>query len=296
MEPEGEPIQDVERARRLLKRDRVKHECSSVPEMFALWQETTDLVFRTNLDEDSRVEELRHLATITSALSFQAHQRSMPRECLHKLQSVLRTLMPRTWFQNQTSRDAVASAVHAANVEAQDLYFANTSNPEAAADPIATFHEVALDLLEEARAYLQFRQGYGREWDELRRRMPNDLLGLLVQRSHARDALSEARFHLKRAVEDGAFYGSGGERVAKARKEAPETLEAVCQSAIEDMQEVVIAAEARFAAADKAESASQPAWQEAERRLAREWRGILRSDNYSWALTTIRSVHPGTSG
>ena len=42
------------------KRERVEKNCSALPDLYSLWQETTDLLSRTNLHDFSRAEELLH--------------------------------------------------------------------------------------------------------------------------------------------------------------------------------------------------------------------------------------------
>src|SRR5688572_26748475 len=93
--------------------------------MFSLWQETTDLLFRTNLGEDSRVEELAHLSHIAFALTVELHKRRKPRSALEKLGGTLRTLMPREWFHDEATRELVRTAIGDANPEVTDLYLAS---------------------------------------------------------------------------------------------------------------------------------------------------------------------------
>ena len=114
----------IEQTRREHKWRRMDHECETVPQMYSLWQETTDLLFRSNLGDDTRVEELVHLRQITFALAAAAHERQMPRANLQTLQGILATLMPREWFHDTAERISVRNLVGAANAEAQDLYFA----------------------------------------------------------------------------------------------------------------------------------------------------------------------------
>lgn len=265
--------EEVEILRRKLKWDRLKTECTTVQQMFSLWQETTDLLFRTNLSDDARAEELHHLRTITFALASEAHKRKRPREHLHKLQSELRLLMPREWFDNSAVHDSVARAVHAANVEVQELYF-SVVLPESddAADPVESLHKIALDLLEESSSVLQFRQGYGRERSNLRQRLPGHLRAIEIEESQARGDLYHAQHMLQQATENDQWSGEWGNRYRQARMSDPANLTAARATLLAELQHFVAEAEMRFKRADAALKMSEGDLLKADRLLAEEWR------------------------
>jgi hypothetical protein len=120
---------EMEARRRRRKREQMESECETVPQMFSLWQGTTDLLFRTNLGGDARVEELAHLRHLTFALAIAARERSMPRTALQTLDGILNTLMPREWFDSEEERSSVRRQVGLANVEVQELYMAFMKAP-----------------------------------------------------------------------------------------------------------------------------------------------------------------------
>jgi hypothetical protein len=127
-----EGIPELELVRLEDKRRRMENRDLDVPVLYSQWQETTDLMTRTNLHESARVEELWHLRRIAGRLAAAAHERSMPRAALQALEARLRMLMPREWFHDPNSRQQVLDDICRASIEVEELVLAY---PRPAADP-----------------------------------------------------------------------------------------------------------------------------------------------------------------
>jgi hypothetical protein len=126
VDPQLSPIEvEIESFRRERKRERVDTAGSDVSSWVSLWRETTDLLFRTTITEDARVEELAHLRTVTSSLARLARAGQMPRSNLLLLDAELNTLMPRAWFHDAQARQHLLESIARAHVEVVELHDAS---------------------------------------------------------------------------------------------------------------------------------------------------------------------------
>ncbi|HEX5050562.1 MAG TPA: hypothetical protein VFZ65_02210 [Planctomycetota bacterium] len=123
-----EGITEVE-LRRLERKSRQMEKGGDLRETYSLWQQTIDLIMRTNLHESARVDELCHLRGLVSRLVTMAHERAMPRVALQRLGATLGMLMPREWFQDAETRRQVRDDIRSGNVEVEELYHAWQRRP-----------------------------------------------------------------------------------------------------------------------------------------------------------------------
>lgn len=149
---------EIDVIRRQLKRQRVDAAREDMQDLFSLWQETTDLLFRSNVGDDARVEELSFLRSITFRLAVLAHKSNRVRDRLHRLNSILRTLMPREWFADPALRSQVADAVHSANVEVEEIYFAWVQRSDPTYHPAPDITQIVRDQSQSLGTGIQLPQ------------------------------------------------------------------------------------------------------------------------------------------
>ncbi len=135
--PNYDPRQDeIEAGRLVLQAQAISEAQHDVERQVILWQVLTDVIFRTNVPDESRIQDLLHLRQLVVRLAQAALDRCMPRQALHALDARLRSLTPREWFRDRLTREAVTQAVGAANAEVMELQHQLVTGSQAGAEQV----------------------------------------------------------------------------------------------------------------------------------------------------------------